>query len=278
LAWSKKRFISYLSVILIASTAISVAQGGPALEARPNNVGIALPSTTGLLGQIDAPALDEVRAHLAAIGGAAWEGMQAVGTLIDRSQNPTAYAVTLANLGGDRFRLDTQTKKGQVSTRIHGLAGKVQVDDRPAYPLGPDTAAVGIFPFEIPRVLTSFSPGATLTDHGLVGVDGTQLHRITVEKIVIGNDPVTNKRNTVAIDFYFDPKSHLLIKSATSGSTDGDKRVHCLTVVTYSDYRIVNTSLIPFRYTETVDGGISRILQLSSVQLSPALGTAYFEF
>jgi hypothetical protein len=95
---------------------------------------------------------------------------------------------------------------------------------------------------------------------------------------VIGNDPVTNKRNTVAIDFYFDPKSHLLIKSATSGSTDGDKRVHCLTVVTYSDYRIVNTSLIPFRYTETVDGGISRILQLSSVQLSPALGTAYFEF
>jgi len=37
-------------------------------------------STTGLLGQIDAPALDEVRAHLAAIGGAAWEGMQAVGT------------------------------------------------------------------------------------------------------------------------------------------------------------------------------------------------------
>jgi hypothetical protein len=234
--------------------------------------------TTGLLGQHDAAALKEITEHLAVVGTAPWLGMQGTGQIVFGDKDPTTYNATLSMIGSDRFRLDAQTNKGEMSIRIHGQAGKIQGAGGPAETIPPNTAAAGIFPFGLVR--TGHFPGqeTSLVDHGLTTVGGVQLHRITVETPSIGRDPATKSRRTIVIDLYFDPASHLLAKSASSSFPADGHSAKFLRVVTYSDYRKVGTSMIPFRYDESMDGQQYWVLQLSDVQLNPALDAAYFQF
>jgi hypothetical protein len=165
--------------------------------------GIVIPVATGKLGQKDAAALTEATNHLAAVG-TGWVGMQGTGT-ITYSTDTNAYAATLSNLGGDRFRLDAQTKNGGTSIRIHGLLGKIQGSDGKMEAIPADTAAVELFPFELPRVANFPGSSGSLVDHGLVNIGGTQLHRLTFETASIGRNPLTNSPQTAATDLYFDP-------------------------------------------------------------------------
>ena len=93
-----------------------------------------------------------------------------------------------------------------------------------------------------------------------------------------GNGQVQSLNSAVTADFYFDPTSHLLIKSVCPVLMGAGHPVTFLSVVTYSDYRKVGTAMIPFRYTETLNGQLYRTLQLSGVQLSPDLTSQYFQF
>jgi hypothetical protein len=268
--------------------------GCVALRAQPNASGVSpqppkqsvgafdgdivIPNATGVLGQQDAGAIKEITEHLAVVGPAPWLGMQGTGQIVYGAKDPTAYSATLAMLGRDQFRLDAQTSKGEMSIRIHGQVGKIQGNGGPEETIPSDTAAAGIFPFGLVR--TVHFPGQTtsLIDHGLTTVGGVQLHRISVETPSIGRDPVTKSRRMIAIDLYFDPASHLLAKSASSSLMAVGHSAKFLRVVTYGDYRKVGSVMVPFRFSESMDGQQYWVLQLSDAQLNPALDATYFQF
>jgi hypothetical protein len=231
-----------------------------------------------VLGQQDAAALKEITEHLAVVGSAPWLGMRGKGKITYGPIDTTAYDATLSTLGGDKFRLDAQTKQGEMSIRIHGGLGKIKSGDGTMSSMPFDTAMSGLFPFARPRQKNFSGPTGSLLDHGLTTIGGTELHRITFEGATIGRNPVTKSRQTVATDLYFDPTSHLLVKSSTASAIADGRNVKFLFVVTYDDYRKVGTSMVPFRYTETMNGERYWTLQLSEVQLNPELPSTYFEF
>jgi hypothetical protein len=260
------------------STPTSIEQVTPTPASGSLDAGVAIPNATGALGQRDAAALKEITEHLAIVGSAPWLGMQGTGQIVYGSKDPTAYSATLSMTGSNQFRLDAQTNKGEMSIRIHGGLGKIKSGDGTMSSMPFDTAMSGLFPFARPR-LKNF-PGArgSLLDHGLTTIGGTELHRITFEVPTIGRNPVTKSRQTVATDLYFNPTSHLLVKSSTSITIADGRNVKFLFVVTYGDYRKVGTSMVPFRYTEAMNGEQYWTLQLSDVQLNPEMPSTYFEF
>lgn len=158
-------------------------QSAPVSNGAALDAGIAIPVSTGVLGQHDDAALKEIAAHLAVVGATPWLGMQGTGQIVYGSKDPTAYSATLSMIGSDQLRLksrlDAQTNKGEMSIRIHGQVGKIQGTGGPTQTIPPDTAIAGIFPFGLVRTL--HSPGTSLIDHGLTTVGGVQLHRISVE-------------------------------------------------------------------------------------------------
>jgi hypothetical protein len=260
------------------STPTSAEQITQTLAPGSLDTDVAIPNATGELGHQDAAALKEITEHLAVVGSAPWLGMQGTGQIVYGAKDPTAYSATLSILQDDRFRLDAQTNKGEMSLRIHGQAGKIQGTGGPAETIPPDTAAAGIFPFGLVRKVHFPGRDTSLVDHGLTTVGGVQLHRITVETPSIGRDPVTKSRRMIAIDLYFDPASHLLAKSASSSFIAVGHSAKFLRVVTYSDYRKVGTAMVPFRYDESMDGQQYWALQLSDVQLNPVFDATYFQF
>ena len=251
---------AFVLVLVSASQCQSTARYNPGLLDHD----VPIPAAVVKSGQIDPMALSEIASHLKAVGAGPWIGMQGTGT-ITWGNDATNYDATLTALGASRFRLDAQTVNGPMSIRIERNAGNIQRPDGTRAQLPPMTAASGLVQFEVPRLanLSVFS----LVDHGLVAVQGVQLHRITV----------SSKASNV-IDMYFDPTSHLLVKTATAIALGGMRNTSLLRVVTYADYRAVGSSLIPFRYIETLGGQPQWTLQLSSAQTDPTLNEQYFQF
>jgi hypothetical protein len=270
-------FTLFLTVI-IATPCLCFCQSTSKLNRDPLDSGIVSPPTTAVLGQRDQTASTELANHLAVVGGQQWAGMQGTGTIIYGALDPTSYAATLSNMGSDSFRLDAQTKTGSTSIRIRRQLGGVQGSDGKVSFFRPGTAMIGLFPFELTRTVPIAATTTSLIDDGLVSIGGAELHRITMAYPSHFQQTGGKPCQVVAIDFYFDPTSHLLIKSSASVAVNEAPFVRFLMVVTYGDYRKVGTSMIPFRYNETMDGQQYRQLQLSTVQLNPALTSAYFEF
>ena len=264
-----------------ASLVFSVCSLGQAAKlATPasSDADLPVPVSTGVLGRQDALALTEILEHLKVVGASPWLGMQGTGKITYAGQETAAYDATLSNLGGDKFRLDAQSDKGLTSIRIDRRVGKIKGSQGPATMIPPNTAMTGIFPFELPRLASFPASGTSLIDHGLTSVDGTALHRITYEIQALGRNPVTKLPETVAIDLYFDPTSHLLVKSVHYSTVTDSRNAKFLFVVTYGDYRKVGASMVPFHYTETMGGQQYWVLQLSDVQLAPAINATYFNF
>jgi len=176
-----------------------------------------------------------------------------------------------------RFRLDVETPVGLESTRIQGRAGTVQAGNKPPSTFDPDTAILGMFPFEI---VTRVVPGVNdvaLLDHPSIAGVLQSLHRVTIELPAAAWHSEIKSRGTLAIDLYFDSTTHLLAKTVSSVLIPGARRVMVVSVVSYSDYRQVGTAVVPFHYSETLDGQPYRTLQLTAVQLNPSLPVDYFQ-
>jgi len=274
--FSLKQTVLILAVIL-AFESSSSGQSLPRLTVKQPDGEITIPVASGVLGQKDPGAIVELTNHLKAIGLSPWTGMQGTGE-ISFGKDVTSYSATLSNLGDDRFRLDATTKHGAMSIRVHGRAGKVQNGDGPILPIVPDAAALTLFPFELLRSTGFPRNQDSLIDHGLVTVGNVQLHRITLERQTFGRNPVTKSPETVVIDFYFDPNTHLLTKSVILTRITEGRAATFVFVVNYGDYHQVGGSLIPYLYTETMEGEPYWKLQLSNVQLNPSIPSTYFEF
>ena len=250
----------FVFVITLCKIPHAYSQAGP--TATP------IPVATNKLGQYDAAALAEVLEHLKVVGTTPRTGMQGTGT-ITYGSDQNSYPTALTILGSKKSRLDVQTSTGAISSRINNRVGNVQQPDGTRFPLAPEMAASGILQFQLPR-LADLQTRSSVLDHGVTVIDGMNLHRVTIEQ------QLSPKKN-IATDLYFDPKTHLLIKTANAIRPDGSQS-ELLRVITYGDFRPVDGVMIPFLCTQVLDGQKQWTIQLSEVQLNPTLQSNYFEF
>jgi hypothetical protein len=231
----------------------------------------------GTIGEQDASALQEITNYRTTVNAAAWTGLQATGTLTDILGNTDQATLTI--LGSDNYRLDVTTPIGQRSTRISGPSGASLGDDGKTFYMPPVTARGGLVAFPLLLVSTFPDPTATIVDRGQVQLDGRSLHRITIEEEVFPAQSALSPDDLNVTDLYFDPSSHLLIKSASFVQIDSSNRARYLIVVTYGNYQAFNGSLVPLDLAETMNGQIQWILQLNTPSAPPAsVDSSYFEF
>lgn len=265
------KFLVFLGAV---GTALSFAAY---CQSAPSSLDIPLPTASGVLGRADAGASAELIAHLKAVGLSPWTGMQGTGQ-IAYGNDPATYSATLTIIGSTEFRLDAGTERGQFSMRIDGSRGEIQEADGRRTLILPNTAASGLVQFQLLRQADFPNPKTSLLDRGIVTVKNQALHRLTYEFPAVVAALPMQKQQTIAADLYFDPMTHLLVKSANTIRINGAGNHDFLREITYEDYRQVGSSMIPFRYTETLNGQKLWTLQFSDVQLSPNLQTTYFEF
>lgn len=255
---------------VVLSSAIACGQSAP------SSLEVPLPATSAVLGHTDTGALAELLAHLKAVGATPWTGMQGTGQ-ITYGDDTTSYNATLAILGNTGFRLDADAQQGQFSIRINRNHGAIQEVDGKRHLILPGTAASGIFQFQLPRLANFPATGSSFLDRGMVIVAGQNLHRLTFEA-PLGISTKSGKQKIVATDLYFDSTMHFLVKSANTIRINGITNVDFLREITYEDYRQVGSLLIPFRFTQTLNGQKQWTLQLSDVQLGATQPVAYFNF
>jgi hypothetical protein len=163
--------------------------------------------------------------------------------------------------------------------RIADTYGKTMDPSGKSWGLPQATAKLGLFFF--PRLLVTAFPGpkTSLIDQGDVQIEGRTLHRITVaEPLVQTQQTVTAPSRLSVVDLYFDKSTHLLIKSAADIQLDSADRSRYVEVLTYDDYRKVQSGLVAFRFHQSLNGQPQWTLQLSDVNLTPDTNTADFYF
>jgi len=246
-------------------------------QSAPSSLDIPFPAASGVLGRADAGASAELIAHLKAVGLSPWTGMQGTGQIAYGNDTAT-YSATLTISGNTGFRLDAANQQGHFSLRIRGSHGEIQEANGHRILILPNTAASGIVQFQLLRLANFPGQKTSLLDRGTVTIGGQILHRLTYEFPAVAATLPAQKQHTIATDLYFDPATHLLVKSANAIRINGAGNHDFLREITYEDYRQVDGISIPFRYTQTLNGQKLWTLQLSDVQLNPTLQPTYFQF
>jgi hypothetical protein len=237
---------------------------------------VELPARNGVVGERDTTASAEINQYRRAVGSGSWTGMQGVGQ-ITYGSDTTQFRATLSIVDGKSFLLEAQSPSGQLTIKIHGRVGTIQQGSSNAVAIPPSTAASGLVQFELPLLDSSSGQIASLIEHGSLVLDGHPLHRVAYQ--TISNSQASNgKSDAVVTDLYFDPSTHLLVKSANLIELSGGRGNRFLRVITYEDYRTVDGLMVPFRFTQTLNGQKQWTLQFSKVQLNPTLPPSSFQF
>lgn len=251
---------------------------------------VVVPKATNILGVRDRQALSEIAAHLKAVGHSSWNGLYGNGEI----QYPgadgelgTPHPATLNIWKARGYRLDIETDQGLRSIRILGSAGAIQEPDGSKTFIPEATSVQGLTAFSLLRRDDFFRGQTSVSDHGSVLIDGRPLHRITVEYIIHRDRVTPDKKTptslalvptTAVVDFYFDPQSHLLIKSVDTVTLPKSTNQAYLRCITYADYREVDGVLVPFQLSESLNGQQEWVLQLNDVKLSTSLRAVDFHF
>jgi hypothetical protein len=290
---SRNRLRSLMSVgasIVVILYAISIARSQTAFTRiyGPEDQTIPMPEIVGTAGQQDASALLEMTGFRTALSATQWDGLVASGKFTDIYGNLDQATLTL--VGSSESRLDVTTAAGVQSTRIAGPYGSVQDVSGSIHALPPATALGGIVAFQNLLTPTFPNSAAIVVDQGQLQVSGTLLHRITIETqafptlsvstsaTVSASAPVSPGPNLNITDFYFDPATHLLVKSASYLQLNTADRERYLIVQTYSDYQTVGGILVPLNFSQTMNGQPQWTLQLSNPTLQPSVDASYFHF
>lgn len=275
--WSWKTRVTLLLALLTSTTVF--AQGQFTRIYGPDDQDVPIPQFTQPTGSKDPVALQTILAYLNAVNATTWTGIQATGTFaLTGNAKESQDAATLTISGGNNFRLDLTTPSGGRSIRVYGKYGAIQEANGSKHSLPFLAAQAGIFAF--PKLLgaTFSADSAAVIDGGSVSISGKGLRRITIEEPLNPSSAKLTSENTSVMDLYFDVTSHLLVKSAVAVPMSWSDRGRYLQVTTYSDYQLADGVLIPFTYSQTIDGQPTWTLQLSSVQPLPSVKNSYFHF
>ena len=234
-----------------------------------------LPSSTGTLGNKDAGALAEIKAHLLAVSAAGWQGLEGTGILTYPDGDVHS---ALLYLRGTKFsRLDITMDSGTRSLRVSGLAGRFQ--DEKGYPgvLSPATSCAGIVAFSRIWAEAATSTKVSLYDQKIYAGTGQSLHRITIEYPIDAEGGSSISRRTAATDLYFDPKTHLLLFSVDTFSVSSMRR-QLTRVTSYGNYKSFEGVSVPTTIKQALNGQEQWTLQLSQVTINTNSPTSIFSF
>ncbi len=236
------------------------------------------PQFVMLLGwRQDAGTLQEINAFRAVTGIQSWNDMTGQGTIRYGNKQDAAEQALLEIRQPGEYRLDTGSNSSEQRTmRIAQSLGAWQRgSDSPKF-IDARDAAVGLFAF--PRLEEQGFPSSSdlLIDQGTVSVEGSIYHRITVERPPLASGNANDFSSWVTIDLYFDPRTHLLEKSASC--VHGGGQATMVRVFTYGQYEKVDGTLFPMTYRETLNGQLAWTLQLSEVHLNTGLSPQDFHF
>ena len=242
----------------------------------PLDVDIAIPNSPTTTVRQDPTALEELAAHLKAVGQTPWVGFQGTGTISHSETGADPIPVTIYIFGNDRFRMDETTANGVWSIRTHGSTGEVMPPNSKAIFLPPETASVGSIHFQFLRAAGFPDASTSFIDKGMVSVNGHPLHRIATDVATVRS--VISPDALVPLDLYFDPQTHLLIKSATIFRFRSAGLVPLPEVMTYSNYQNVDGLMLPFGFRETIDGEFQWSITLTQADLVSAPPSTFFTF
>ncbi len=281
-----RRILAGFSLVLIVGLGLPVrAQAAKPSTGEPSiDKGVVFPPSQGMPStRQDATALAILRSYQKSVGHTPWTSMDGTGEMIPETLRVAGVTseqnATLSILGHRGYRLDIQTPQGMISIRMDGMYGAMQRPDGHVISMDAGDAATGLLAF--PQFEDPAFPGdsASLLDQGTVVVDGTKLRRITAETPWANPSAKGQPQSGISItDLYFDPGTHLLIKSANVLQGTDPRLAHYMRVITYGDYRMVNGVQIPFRFRESVNGRRIWTLQLSQVQFNGGTSEENFRF
>lgn len=242
---------------------------------------VTFPVMEGIPGQKDAQALRVVSLYLDASANGQWKGFDATGTMTvgsgeSQKQIPASLSVGQRN----RYRLDITTPSGIRSVRVEGPEGAVQQEDGKTFNLPAASAGTGLIPLPTTLSEAAGDKRDSLIDDGLVELDGAKLHKITFIRPLFSRSlqAQLSPEHPLITTLFFDPKSHLLVKSADAVLLDTTSQTHHLRVITYEDSRAIDGYVVPYRYRETIDGRLSWTLELTNVTVATNHEASYFHF
>lgn len=244
------------------------------------NEAFTFPRMAGAPGQKDSAALNTVRLYLAVSSRGEWPGFDATGTMVvgtgdQKSTLPASLTIEPRGF----YRLDLTTPYGIRSERVEGTTGAMQSEGGKTVQLPVLAVASGIIP--LPPTLADAATDSrdSLINGGMVEVEGARLHKITfIRPLFQSSSDSQPAAPPLITDFFFNPSSHLLVKSVDAIVLNQNSSSRHLRVITYDDYRPVSGAIIPFRYTETVDGRLVWSLQFTNVTAGSNHGAEYFHF
>jgi hypothetical protein len=238
------------------------------------------PVAQGQPGKSDPTAIAEIEACERASSLPAKRSLEIKGTLLTGKGNDTSGTeVSLVMEGEGQFRMDIRDSEGQErGMRMMGRTGRIIGGPPSIRP-----PALGEFgdPLMFSMALKSIASGSNvaIVDNGFVVVGSERLHGITVTHFVSSsaNHLAKNMGPSQALALYFDPATHLLMKSVTVNHSLTDVTHQYLHVTSYEAYKQVDTIMVPTRYVQTVYGQRVMVLNATEVALSQPHGEAYFK-
>ncbi len=263
-----------LALSLIQGVSICSAQLDPTRAYGTEDQSISLPQPTGTLGRQDVGAVNEIQAHLSAAGVNGWQDLQLSGSL--SFPDGVAHSFNVWFLGSTDSRMDVQMDAGVRSTRIQSGYGDFRDENGNDNQLSLNSASVGIC--ALPLVWSSgfLAPTNSLVDRGLVSVGSSVLHRISLEMPSSTGTP--EERSDIAIDLYFDPNSHQLVKSADLLIDPANPQAPLLRVTTYSNYQAIGNVSQPTSYWQTLNGQLQWVFQVNQSLANSGLSPNIFSF
>lgn len=252
----------------------------------PTDQDVPLPLPVQSLGQTDATARSAVLAYQQAAGTAgaqSWQSLSATGEMsyppASDSSPAEADSATLTISSSGGYRLDVSRSDGVQSMRFEGIAGAIFDPGGGRRFLPRKTAAYGLLDFVLLSEQGFAGAGSSLLNRGAVSIGGRQLDRITYERPLLPVQPV-RPDDVLVTDFYFDPTTHLLIKSAEMifppTNPGMGVRGPFLQVTTYGGYRQSGGMMLPSQFARTLNGELMWTLTLHQVSLNQAVSSSTF--
>lgn len=261
-----------LLVAVLAQCLLALATPLPALA---QDISFPPPPVTGVLGNKDASALDEINAHTQAVSAAGWQDLEGTGTITFGAGD--AHSASLYLLQSTYSRLDIVMDSGTRSLRLASSLGSFQDERDNQGTLLPATSGAGIVAF--PRLWFDAvtSPLTSVYDQGSYIGTGQPLHRITLEYPLFPSNSASGGP-TVATDLYFDPTTHLLIYSVDALSFSGALNQTFSRITSYGGYQAFNGILVPSTIGQFLNGQLEWMLQLSQVTTNTNPSVSTFSF
>lgn len=197
-----------------------------------------------------------------------WAGSQELGT------------ATLRALGMSSFRLDANLPQGTRSWSATSGKGYVKEPTGQVNPI-PSHNTMHLPALSFPQwKIADLLSNASLSVSNL-GTATYGTHQVTVVHVQLPVDDSTDPGGFIshlsATDFLIDAANFQVVAIRDALHPARNSMLDVVHEISFADYRLVNNSLVPFSFTERVDGQETWSIQLNSITFNTGLTAADFQ-